>query len=75
MRLSRKISKTEARPGAWPPTEIATILVVSSTLELLSWWLQAKKPLTVEEVAEILDVSIITPSVRARGATNRKRKR
>ncbi|HTV96102.1 MAG TPA: TetR/AcrR family transcriptional regulator [Steroidobacteraceae bacterium] len=63
MRLSRQIAATRARPGAWPPPDIATILCVSSTIELLSWWLRDRKPLTVEQVAEIHDRVIIAPAV------------
>ncbi len=65
LRLSRQIAATRAQPGAWPPPEIATILVVSSTIELLSWWLRDKKPLTIEQVAEIHERVIITPAVNA----------
>ena len=63
LRLSMDIAATRAQPGAWPPPDIATILVVSSTIELLSWWLRDRKPLTIEQVAEILERVIITPSV------------
>jgi AcrR family transcriptional regulator len=63
MRLSRQIATTRARPGTWPPPDIATILVVSSTIELLSWWLRDRKPLTIEQVAEIHERIIITPTV------------
>jgi AcrR family transcriptional regulator len=63
MRLSRQIAATRARPGIWPPADIATILVVSSTIELLSWWLRDRRPMTTEQVAEILELVIITPAV------------
>jgi hypothetical protein len=63
LRLATQIAATRAQPGAWPPPEIATILAVSSTIELLSWWLRAEKPLTVKQVAEIHERVIITPTV------------
>jgi len=63
LRLSRQIAATRAQPGAWPPPDIATILVVSSTIELLSWWLRDRKPLTIEQVAEIHERVVITPAV------------
>ena len=65
MRLSTQIAATRARPGVWPPADIAITLVVSSTIELLTWWLRDKKPLTVEQVAEIHERVIITPAVSA----------
>jgi AcrR family transcriptional regulator len=65
LRLSRQIAATRAQPGTWPPPDIATILVVSSTIELLYWWLRDSKPLTIEQVAEIHERVIITPAVNA----------
>ena len=78
LRLTREISATRMRPGTWPPNDIATILIVSSTIELLSWWLRAKKPLTIEQVAEIHERVIITPAVggeRMTGARAARHKR
>jgi hypothetical protein len=69
LRLSRQISATRSRPGVWPPADIVTILVVSSTIELLSWWLQEKKPMTIEQVAEIHERIIVTPTVNAGQST------
>jgi AcrR family transcriptional regulator len=63
LRLSREIAATRAKPGTWPPPDIAIILVVSSTIELLSWWLRDRKPLTIEQVAEIHERVIITPAI------------
>jgi AcrR family transcriptional regulator len=64
LRLSREIAATRVHVNDWPPAEISTILVVSSTVELLSWWLQQKKPLPIEEVAAIYERIIIYPHVR-----------
>jgi AcrR family transcriptional regulator len=65
LRLSRQVASTRTRINDWPPTEISTILVVSSTVELVSWWLQQKKPPTIEEVASIYEHLIIQPHVRS----------
>lgn len=54
----------------WPhttrerPAEILTILIVSSTIELLAWWLRQKKPMSVERIAEIHERLIITPAIK-----------
>ena len=64
LRLSREIAMTRAHVNDWPPPDISTILVVSSTVELVSWWLQQKKPLPIEEVATIYEIIIIQPHVR-----------
>ena len=74
LRLSRQIAATRAQPGIWPPADIATILVASSTIELLSWWLRQRAPLTIEEVADIHEGVVITPATNAkRPATSRSR--
>jgi AcrR family transcriptional regulator len=65
LRLSRQVAATRTRINDWPPTEISTILVVSSTVELVSWWLQQKKPPPIEEVASIYEHLIIQPHVRS----------
>ena len=64
LRLSRQIAATRTPINAWPPADILTILVVSSTVELVSWWLQQKKPLPIEAVATIYERIIIQPHVR-----------
>jgi len=61
LRISREIAATRARPGTWPPADIAIILVVSSTIELISWWLRQRKPLSIQQVAEIHESIIVTP--------------
>jgi AcrR family transcriptional regulator len=63
LRLSRKVAATRDHINDWPPPDISTILVVSSTVELVSWWLQQKKPLPIKEVAAIYERIIIHPHV------------
>jgi len=63
LRLSREVAATRAHVYDWPPTDISTILVVSSTVELVSWWLQQKKPLSIEDVAVIYERIIIRPHI------------
>ena len=65
LRLSREIAATRAHVNDWPPSDISTILIVSSTVELVSWWLQQKKPLPIEAVATIYERIIIQPHVRS----------
>ena len=63
IRLSMQIASTRVQHETWPPADIVTILVVSSTIELLSWWLRQKQPLSIEEVAEIHERVIVTPAL------------
>jgi hypothetical protein len=46
--------------------EIAGILVVSATIELLTWWLRQKHPQPIERVAEIHERIIISPVMNAK---------
>jgi AcrR family transcriptional regulator len=66
LRLSREVAATRTHVNDWPPADISTILVVSSTVELISWWLQQKKPLAIAEVAAIYARIIIHPHVRGK---------
>jgi len=63
LRVSRKVAATRAIGDHWPPAEVVTVLVASSTIELMSWWLRQKKPLTIEQMAEIHERVIITPTI------------
>jgi AcrR family transcriptional regulator len=60
---ARRVTKSWPQIQAWVPAEIGTRITVSSTLELLTWWLSQKKPLPVAQVAEILDRLVIAPTV------------
>ena len=63
LRISREVAATRGREDHWPPADLVTILVVSSTIELLSWWLRQKKPLSIEQMAEIHERIIIRPAI------------
>lgn len=72
LRRGREASAARARDG-WLPEGLATILAVSVTIELLTWWLRQAAPLPAAEVAEILDRIAISPaerSPRQRSATS-----
>lgn len=63
LRISREIAATRGSEDHWPPADLVTILVVSSTIELLSWWLRQKKPLSIEQMADIHERIIIHPAI------------
>jgi AcrR family transcriptional regulator len=62
-RLARQIAPAQPNPDRWLPEEIGVILAISSTIELLAWWLRQKQPLPVERIAEIHDRMVVTPVV------------
>lgn len=59
--------KTMSSRRAWLPLELANIVGVSATVEILAWWLQRGLGLGVEEIARILDQLVISPFVKPRG--------
>lgn len=63
--LSRKVSHAHADSEGWPPKEVAVAIFVASTVELLTWWLQQKKPPPVSDVAQIFEGFIVTPALNA----------
>lgn len=63
LRITREIAAAWPNPRAWPPVEVATLLVVSGTLELLAWWLRQPKPLSIREVAEIHHQVVVMPAI------------
>lgn len=51
---------------AWLPLELANIVGVSATVEILAWWLQRGRGVRVEKMARILDRLVISPLVKPR---------
>jgi AcrR family transcriptional regulator len=66
IRLSSEVAETRTPPDSWLLPEIAGILVVSATIELLTWWLRQKQPETIERIAEIHEHIIISPVMNAK---------
>ena len=65
LRQARAVAKVRGQHDRLMPPDLGTTLIVSSVLELISWWLQQKKPLPVEQVAEILASAIVKPIMEA----------
>ena len=66
IRLSSEVAEKRTPPDSWLSPEIAGILVVSATIELLTWWLRQKHPEPIERVAEIHERIIISPVMNAK---------
>lgn len=43
------------------PSDLRVIVPVAGVLEMLAWWLKQSKPLTVQRMAELIDVMIVKP--------------
>src|SRR5262249_48735246 len=50
-------------PPPWLPAALGVTVPSLGTLEVLRWWLAAKHPLPIEQMAEILDRLVIAPAV------------
>lgn len=65
LRLCLEASAGVADHKAWLPPELAITLNVSSTIELLAWWLRQKRPISIGRMAEIHERVIMMPTIAA----------
>lgn len=65
LRQAREIAKARAPAGNPLRAEAGVNLLVSGTIELLSWWLRQPDPLPIEEIAEIHDELVVSPIIEA----------
>ena len=65
LRTSLEIAKVRSAPKAWPPPDIATLLVVSGTIEMLTWWLRQRTRLPAAKVADIHYRFVLLPILEA----------
>lgn len=61
LQVSREVAITRAETNNSAALELRVILVVTCTVELLAWWLNQPNQMTVDEVAQILDSTVIVP--------------
>jgi AcrR family transcriptional regulator len=72
LRLAGEVAASQGRPDGWLPSDVGTILIVSGTLDLLTWWLRQSSPLPIEGMVEILASVVVGPVIEASGARRRK---
>jgi AcrR family transcriptional regulator len=65
LRLAKLVGTPRAPDDAWLPADFGVILIVSGTLELLTWWLNQAQPLPVEKIAEIHERIVVSPTIEA----------
>lgn len=63
MRLSREIAASWDTGNNWLPPDVGILLATSGTIELLTWWLKQKKPISVEKLAAIYERVVVAPVV------------
>src|SRR5215831_17848310 len=80
LKHATEVAETRKDPNSWVPSELAVALNVSSTIEVLTWWLRQRPPLPIEDVARLLERVVIAPvieaaKIRKSSANPRKRPR
>ncbi len=63
LRESRAVAARKALPDGWMPADCGVVLVVSGTIELLTWWLAQANPLPVQRVAQIYERVVVAPAI------------
>lgn len=61
IRLTREFAAQHGSDHDWLPPEVGVIFGASATIELLTWWLQQKQPIPVEQFATIHERLIVRP--------------
>lgn len=69
LRQARAVADVRGQSDNLMPPDLGVILIVSSTLELIVWWLRQENPYSIERIAELLDCTVIRPVI---DAGNRK---
>jgi AcrR family transcriptional regulator len=72
LRHAAELAASRSDPDNWLPPELSVNLNVSSTIEVLTWWLRQKRPLPIERVAEIHERVVIVPILEAAEAGRAK---
>ncbi|MGC1510751.1 TetR/AcrR family transcriptional regulator [Ketobacter sp. MCCC 1A13808] len=65
LRLAREAVIEKAPAQGRLSNELGIVLIVSGTIELLTWWLREPNPEPVRKIAEILDTVVVTPVIEA----------
>src|SRR5262249_17587531 len=72
LRHAAEVAVSRADPDSEIPAALAVTLNVSSTIEVLTWWLRQKRPRPIEEVARIHERLVILPILEAADSNKRK---
>jgi AcrR family transcriptional regulator len=63
MRLTQALAQAWEQPEPWLPADLGATMTVSGTIELMTWWLRQKDPMSVEEVVEVFQRLLVAPLV------------
>jgi AcrR family transcriptional regulator len=63
IRQAMQVGASQVQKSDWLPVELGAICGVTTTVEILAWWLRQPDDFSVERIAEIVDRLVMTPSV------------
>ena len=61
VRVSRDVAAGTTEPVPNLPSDASIVIIASSTIALLTWWLEQQKPLSAQKVAAIMERAILAP--------------
>jgi len=61
IRMTREFAASHGSDHDWLPPEVGVIFGASATIELLTWWLQQDKPISVKRFATIHERLVVRP--------------
>jgi AcrR family transcriptional regulator len=64
IRISQEVAASRGQ-GDWPLADIGLILMAGGAIDLLAWWLRQKRPMPLQEIAEIYDELVVAPPTEA----------
>lgn len=63
IRQAKRLPAAQDAPESWLPADLRIVYPTGGAIDVLAWWLQQKRPLPVERIAEILDRLVVTPTL------------
>lgn len=68
LRSARAVARSMGPKEGWMPPDLGVILIVTGTIEMISWWLQQRSPPSIEEIARMHVKVVLTPAIAASNA-------
>ncbi|WP_372747520.1 TetR/AcrR family transcriptional regulator [Litorivivens sp.] len=61
VRVAREVAAKAPTRSSWVPNEASIVIISSSTIALLTWWLEQDRPISAKRVASIMEQTILAP--------------
>lgn len=63
VRQARRLAKVKKTANNWLPGDLRVVFAVSAVIEVLAWWLEQAKPISIDKMAEVLDRLVVAPVI------------